>query len=196
MLFRSFIVRLYLQVLSLDALCTDRVTPPALSVLYCMERERPHHRSPSPSIYSRHRYASPSFPTQKYTERLFWRFLQGTGIGSTYILATEGEDIVFNQKLERITNSFFACTLALNVVCTGAFPYCILPMACTKVLTYSLRSALASSGLIAFRIWRTQKQTRDAKMGSNLIKVSVIVIESGVFHHSLPYGYDARQSHT
>jgi hypothetical protein len=45
--------------------------------------------------------------------------------------------------------------------------------------------SLPSSGLIAFRIWRTQKQTRDAKMGSNLIKVSIIVIESGVFHLSL-----------
>jgi hypothetical protein len=54
-----------------------------------------------------------------------------------------------------------------------------------KFLTYSVRSVLASSGLIAFRIWRTQQQTRDAKMGSNLIKVSVIVIESGVFHISL-----------
>ena len=38
------------------------------------------------------------------------------------------------------------------------------------------------SGLIAFRIWRTQKQTNDAKMGSNLMQVSVIVIESGAFH--------------
>lgn len=34
-------------------------------------------------------------------------------------------------------------------------------------------------GLIAFRIWRTQRQTRDAKMGANLSHVSVIVIESG-----------------
>ena len=50
-----------------------------------------------------------------------------------------------------------------------------------KFLTFP--SAL--SGLIAFRIWRTQKQTRDAKMGSNLMQVSVIVIESGVFHISL-----------
>ncbi len=50
---------------------------------------------------------------------------------------------------------------------------------------FDLRLAFASSGLIAFRIWRTQKQTRDAKMGSNLMKVSVIVIESGVFHISL-----------
>ena len=35
------------------------------------------------------------------------------------------------------------------------------------------------TGLIAFRIWRTQRQTRDAKMGANLTHVSVIVIESG-----------------
>jgi hypothetical protein len=47
------------------------------------------------------------------------------------------------------------------------------------------------SGLIAFRIWRTQKQTNDAghaKMGSNLIQVSIIVIESGAFH--LPPRYN------
>jgi hypothetical protein len=37
------------------------------------------------------------------------------------------------------------------------------------------------SGLIAFRIWRTQRQTRDAKMGANLSHVSIIVIESGTF---------------
>jgi hypothetical protein len=80
-----------------------------------------------------------------------------TGIGATYTLSRVGENIVFNQKQERITNSFFACTLALNAVCTG---------------------------LIAFRIWRTQRQTRDAKMGSNLLKVSAIVIESGAIYLS------------
>ncbi|KAH9055687.1 hypothetical protein EDB87DRAFT_1761350 [Lactarius vividus] len=56
---------------------------------------------------------------------------------------------------ERITNSFFSCTLAVNSVCTG---------------------------LIAYRIWRTQRQTRDAKMGSNLTHVSIIVIESGAIY--------------
>jgi hypothetical protein len=80
-----------------------------------------------------------------------------TGIWSTYTLSRVGQNIVFNQKQERITNSFFACTLALNAVCTG---------------------------LIAFRIWRTQKHTRDAKMGSNLVQVSIIVIESGAIYLS------------
>ena len=36
------------------------------------------------------------------------------------------------------------------------------------------------SGLIAFGIWRTQKQTNEAKMGSNLMRASVIVVGSKV----------------
>jgi len=93
---------------------------PAISVLYCMEREHPHRRSPSPSIYRRHRYASPSSPIQTYSERHFLAPPSGTGIAATYTLSQIGQDIVFNRKQERITNSFFACTLALNAVCTGA----------------------------------------------------------------------------
>ncbi|KAH9963626.1 hypothetical protein BC827DRAFT_1128719 [Russula dissimulans] len=79
----------------------------------------------------------------------------GTGIAAVYTLTLIGTNVVFNEEQERITNAFFSCTLAVNAVCTG---------------------------LIAFRIWWTQKQTRDAKMGSNLTQVSVIVVESGAFH--------------
>jgi hypothetical protein len=74
--------------------------------------------------------------------------------------------------------------------------FCICRMGGTIFDIYSLRLALASSGLIALRIWRTQRQTRDAKMGTNLMQVSIVVIESGVFHISLSSRYDARQSHT
>ncbi|KAI9436014.1 hypothetical protein H4582DRAFT_1815857 [Lactarius indigo] len=78
----------------------------------------------------------------------------GTGIAAVIGLSQieKKQDIVFAQEQERITNSFFSCTLAVNSVCTG---------------------------LIAYRIWRTQRHTRDAKMGSNLTHVSIIVIESG-----------------
>jgi hypothetical protein len=82
----------------------------------------------------------------------------GTGIGAVYTLTLVGQNVVFNKEQERITNSFFSCTLALNAVCTG---------------------------LIAFRIWRTQRQTNDAKIGSNLMQVSVIVIESGAIYLSV-----------
>ena len=92
-----------------------------------------------------------------------------------------------NHKLILRLHSRLECCLHRCVL------YCIFRWGGQSFLTYSLRSALASSGLIAFRIWRTQKHTRDAKMGSNLVQVSIIVIESGVFHISL---YDARQSHT
>jgi len=80
-----------------------------------------------------------------------------TGIAAVYTLSlvTEKESPEFSLEQERITNSFFSCTLAVNCVCTG---------------------------LIAFRIWRTQRQTRDAKMGANLSHVSVIVIESGAIY--------------
>jgi hypothetical protein len=81
----------------------------------------------------------------------------GTGIGAVYTLALlkQKESAEFGLAQERVTNSFFSCTLALNSVCTG---------------------------LIAYRIWRTQRQTRDAKMGSNLSHVSIIVIESGAIY--------------
>ena len=114
-----FIVRIYPKVFSLDAPCTDRVVPPVVSVLCCMERKHPHHRSSSPSIYRRHRYASPSSPMQSYTERHFSAPPPGTGIGAVYTLSLLGHDIVFSTEQERITNSFFSCTLALNAVCTG-----------------------------------------------------------------------------
>ncbi|KAI9435628.1 hypothetical protein BJY52DRAFT_695884 [Lactarius psammicola] len=81
----------------------------------------------------------------------------GTGIAAVYTLSLieQKQDAVFNLEQERITNSFFSCTLAVNSACTG---------------------------LIAYRIWRTQRQTRDAKMGSNLSQVSIIVIESGAIY--------------
>ncbi|KAH9069647.1 hypothetical protein EDB83DRAFT_2373962 [Lactarius deliciosus] len=81
----------------------------------------------------------------------------GTGIAAVYGLSQieKKQDLVFALEQERITNSFFSCTLAVNSVCTG---------------------------LIAYRIWRTQRQTRDAKMGSNLTHVSIIVIESGAIY--------------
>lgn len=61
-----FIVRI--QVLFLNALRTDRVAPPAISVLYCMECEHSYHRYPSHFICRRHRYASPSSIILIYTE--------------------------------------------------------------------------------------------------------------------------------
>ncbi|KAI0066358.1 hypothetical protein BV25DRAFT_1821279 [Artomyces pyxidatus] len=53
---------------------------------------------------------------------------------------------------EKITNSFFSCTLALNAVCTG---------------------------LIAFRIWWQQPETR---VSSNLTHVTIIFVESGAIY--------------
>ncbi|KAF8261168.1 hypothetical protein EI94DRAFT_1833463 [Lactarius quietus] len=83
-----------------------------------------------------------------------------TGIAAVYTLSLikPTSSAEFSLEQERITNSFFSCTLAVNSVCTG---------------------------LIAFRIWRTQRQTRDAKMGANLTHVSVIVIESGAIYLSV-----------
>jgi len=78
------------------------------------------------------------------------------GIAAVYTLSLVGTNVVFNNHQQRISNSFFSCTLALNAVCTG---------------------------LIAYRIWRTQQQTREAKMGSsNLTKVAIIVVESGAIY--------------
>lgn len=83
----------------------------------------------SPSSFSQSFYISPtsvcltSSPTQRYTERHFVVSPSGTGIAATYTLSRVGQDIVFNQKQEKITNTFFGCTLALNAVCTGTSIY-------------------------------------------------------------------------
>lgn len=83
----------------------------------------------SPSSFSQFFYISPtsvclpSSPTQRHTERPFCGVFSGTGIAATYTLSRVGQDIVFNQKQEKITNSFFGCTLALNAVCTGTSIY-------------------------------------------------------------------------
>lgn len=83
----------------------------------------------SPSSFSQSFYISPtsvclrSSPTQRYTERHCVASPSGTGIAATYALSRVGQDIVFNQKQEKITNSFWGCTLALNAVCTGTFIY-------------------------------------------------------------------------
>jgi len=97
------------------------------------------------------------------------------GIAAVYTLSLIGTDTVFNNEQQRISNSFFSCTLALNTVCTGA---------CLSFSSDLPSPYWASSGLIAYRIWKTQRQTRDAKMGTNLSHVAIIVVESGTFHSS------------
>ncbi|KAN0127752.1 hypothetical protein V8E53_014412 [Lactarius tabidus] len=78
----------------------------------------------------------------------------GTGTAAVWTLSqlTAKQSPLFSLEQERITNAFFSCTLTVNTVCTG---------------------------LIAFRIWRTQCQTRNAEMKANLSHISIIVIESG-----------------
>jgi len=100
---------------------------------------------------------------------------QAMGIGAVYTLSLVGTSTFFNNEQQRFTNSFFSCTLALNAICTGAC------LCLSSDISFPYR---ASSGLIAFQIWRTQRQTRDAKMGSNLSHVAVIIVESGTFHSS------------
>ncbi|KAI0066293.1 hypothetical protein BV25DRAFT_1913050 [Artomyces pyxidatus] len=76
----------------------------------------------------------------------------GTGIAAVYTLTLTGTNVWFNEKQERITNSFFSCTLALNTVCTA---------------------------LIAFRIWWWQPRTRPS---STLKHVTITLIESGAIY--------------
>ncbi|KAI0065682.1 hypothetical protein BV25DRAFT_1582929 [Artomyces pyxidatus] len=79
----------------------------------------------------------------------------GTGIAAVYTLSLNNTNAVFGLMQEKITNSFFSCTLALNAMCTG---------------------------LIAFRIWWTQYQGREFKISSNLTRVRAIVVESGAIY--------------
>jgi hypothetical protein len=62
----------------------------------------------------------PHYPQRRATLNAILAPPSATGIWSTYTLSRVGRNIVFNEKQERITNSFFGCTLALNAVCTGA----------------------------------------------------------------------------
>jgi hypothetical protein len=141
-----------------------------------MEHERPDHRSPSPSLRGRHRYA-PFIIADAYVRSTVLVLTEGTGIAAVYTLTLIRQDIVFNLEQERITNAFFSCTLALNAICTGPVSRII----SRGPASFDISSSLTHLGLIAFRIWGTQRQTRDAKMGSNLMHVSIIVIESGTF---------------
>ncbi|KAI0056487.1 hypothetical protein BV25DRAFT_1813905 [Artomyces pyxidatus] len=79
----------------------------------------------------------------------------GTGIAAVYTLTLISTNALFNAKQEKITNSFFSCTLALNAICTG---------------------------LIAFRIWWSQHQNRETKVSSNLNHVTIILVESGAIY--------------
>ncbi|KAI0313225.1 hypothetical protein OF83DRAFT_1142358 [Amylostereum chailletii] len=78
----------------------------------------------------------------------------GVGIASVYT-SSKGDAHAFSTEQERITNAFFSCTLALNALCTG---------------------------LIAFRIAKSQRQTRATRGDSNLDQVTVIVVESGAIY--------------
>ena len=153
-----------------------RIAPLVISVLYRLECEPPDHGSSSPSVRRRHRYV-PRIGSQRRSTHL--TRLPAMGIAAVYTLSLIGTNTVFNNEQQRISNSFFSCTLALNTVCTGA---------CLRLSSdvFSFLTGL-SSGLIAFRIWRTQRQTRDAKMGTNLSHVAIIVVESGTFHSSTSF---------
>ena len=147
-----------------------------ISVLYRLECELPDHGSSSPSVPCRHRYV-PRMGSQRRSTHS--TRLPAMGIAAVYTLSLIGTNTVFNNEQQRISNSFFSCTLALNTVCTGT---------CLRLSSdvFSFLTGL-SSGLIAFRIWRTQRQTRDAKMGTNLSHVAIIVVESGTFHSSTSF---------
>ncbi|KAI0065711.1 hypothetical protein BV25DRAFT_1798031 [Artomyces pyxidatus] len=74
----------------------------------------------------------------------------GTGVAAVYTLTLVSNDVIFNEKQEKITNSFFSCTLALNAICTG---------------------------LIAFRIWWSQYQNREVRLSSNLMHLTIIIVD-------------------
>ena len=91
--------------------------PPAISVLYRLECEHGCPRVPNPSICRRLRYA-PLIHSQR--GRTLIPFSKAMGIAAVYTLSLVGTNVVFNNHQQRISNSFFSCTLALNAVCTGA----------------------------------------------------------------------------
>jgi len=148
-------------------------------VLYCLERELCHRRFSCACLFRRHWYAFPPTGAGVYSTVIVP--YEGTGIAAVYTLSLIEEkqlDPVFSYEQERITNTFFSCTLAVNSICTGT---CTSSFPSFVGWTGADRFCVIfhESGLIAYRIWLTQRQTRDAKMGSNLSRVSIIVIESG-----------------
>ncbi|KAI0064964.1 hypothetical protein BV25DRAFT_1822743 [Artomyces pyxidatus] len=77
-----------------------------------------------------------------------------TGIYSIYTMSL-AKNNAFDPTLEKTTTSFFTCTLAINALCTG---------------------------LIAFRVWWTQRLHRNLRVFSSLGRLTVIVIESGAIY--------------
>jgi hypothetical protein len=85
----------------------------------------------------------PSSLTQTYTQHC----PSGTGIAAIYTLTLIRTNVLFNEEQERISNSFFSCTLALNAVCTGAsFSY----ICQWRMGLKFLRPTLAYQGLLRF----------------------------------------------
>lgn len=94
-----------------------RIAPLVISVLYRLECELPDHGSSSPSVRCRYRYV-PRIGSQRRSTHS--TRLPAMGIAAVYTLSLIGTNTVFNNEQQRISNSFFSCTLALNTVCTGA----------------------------------------------------------------------------
>jgi hypothetical protein len=88
-----FIVRLYTPVL---LPCTDQIAPPAISVLYCMEREHPRDSYSSHSIYRRHWYASPSSQRRRTLNES--TSFSGRDRGSLYPVAHWAEESCLRQE--------------------------------------------------------------------------------------------------
>jgi len=76
-----------------------------------------------------------------------------SGIGTIYTFSQSS--VVFTSKLAPWIASTLAITLATNVTCTG---------------------------LIAYRIWLSQRATRDFRVHSPLMPVMITMIESGVLY--------------
>jgi hypothetical protein len=112
-----FIVSLSIRFLSTRVILIP-ITPLAISVLYRLEREYRSPRSPRPSIPRRHRYA-PLILSNADVHSTHLLPPQAMGIAAVYTLSLVGTNVVFNKEQEKISNSFFSCTLALNAICTG-----------------------------------------------------------------------------
>jgi hypothetical protein len=115
----------------------------------------------------------------------------GTGIAAVYTLTLIGTNVVFNKEQERITNSFFSCTLALNAVCTGAS---FLHLCRWRTSLTFLRLALAYQGLLRSAYGGLRSRQTTPRWAPTLCRSPLSSLSPVRFISLLPL--QPRQSHT
>lgn len=81
---------------------------------------------------------------------------------------------IFKEQFSRWISSFFALTLATNIICTGKTSH-------AAITSWLTSEHIPLIGLVAYKIWKVNKLS--VRVGAtNLMPVFLVVIESGALY--------------